>query len=93
MLDIISNLITCMSISIQKTTTTKSYYFIFKSFSVSVAIEIIFAVPFILLALGIDGLGTEFTYLGLITAFISQIPKRFVWRYRPWMVQRANKVS
>jgi len=58
----------------------------------AVAVEILFALPFVLFSLGIDGLATEMTWLGLLTAFFSQIPKRFVWRYRPWMVQRANKL-
>jgi len=68
------------------------FFYSINAILVAVAIEIMFAVPFILFALGIDGLASEFTYLGLFLAIISQIPKRFIWRYRPWMVQRANKV-
>ena len=57
------------------------------------AIEIIFALPFVLFCLGVDGLASEMSYLALVTAIFSQLPKRFIWRYRPWMVLRSNQVS
>jgi|ERR1712137_408817 len=79
-------------ISITQFTSNKAIGILCNIITFSVAIEIIFALPFVLFALGIDGLASEFTYLGLITAFLSQIPKRFIWRYRPWMIQRANKL-
>jgi len=46
--------------------------------------------PFILFVFGWDDVATEVTYLILVTAFCSQIPKRFVWRYRPYVVGRAE---
>ena len=46
--------------------------------------------PFILYIFGWDDVATELTYLILVTAFCSQIPKRFVWRYRPYVVGRAD---
>jgi len=58
-----------------------------------VAIEIGIAIPFILFILGYDGLAVEFTYLALVLALMSQIPKRFLWRFRPYMVGRAQMVK
>eukprot|EP01112_Ceratiomyxa_fruticulosa_P000969 TRINITY_DN1091_c0_g1_i1.p1 TRINITY_DN1091_c0_g1~~TRINITY_DN1091_c0_g1_i1.p1 ORF type:complete len:411 (+),score=38.69 TRINITY_DN1091_c0_g1_i1:211-1443(+) len=58
-----------------------------------VAIEIGIGTPFILLLLGWDGLAVELTYLALTLALVSQIPKRFVWRFRPYMVRRAQMVK
>jgi hypothetical protein len=57
-----------------------------------VAIETGIATPFVLYVLGFDGLATELSYLMLLLALFSQIPKRFLWRYRPYMVGRALKV-
>lgn len=58
-----------------------------------VSIEFGIAAPLVLYILGYDGLGTEFVYLALLTALISQIPKRFMWRFRPYMVNRAKMVK
>jgi len=58
-----------------------------------VSIELGIASPLVLFILGYDGLATEFVYLALLTALISQIPKRFVWRFRPYMVNRAKMVK
>lgn len=55
------------------------------------AIEVILVAPFVCHVLGLDGLAVELTYLALFTAMLSQVPKRFVWRHRPWMVRRALK--
>jgi len=57
-----------------------------------VAIEIGIAAPFILFALGQDAVATELAYLMLLLAVFSQVPKRFMWRYRPYMVKRAKQV-
>eukprot|EP01117_Protostelium_nocturnum_P004003 TRINITY_DN1527_c0_g1_i12.p1 TRINITY_DN1527_c0_g1~~TRINITY_DN1527_c0_g1_i12.p1 ORF type:complete len:452 (-),score=109.58 TRINITY_DN1527_c0_g1_i12:197-1552(-) len=57
------------------------------------AIEIGFALPFILFATGWDGFGLELAYLMLFLSLFSQIPKRFLWRYRPYMVKRAYKMN
>jgi len=67
------------------------YIYYFSLFiTACVAIEIAIAMPFILFILGQDSLATEFTYLGLLLALFSQIPKRFLWRFRPYMVKRAK---
>jgi len=57
-----------------------------------VAIETGIACPFILYVLGFDGLATELSYLMLLLALFSQIPKRFIWRFRPYMAKRALKI-
>ncbi|KYR01832.1 hypothetical protein DLAC_01849 [Tieghemostelium lacteum] len=72
----------------QKFTGKYSYYFSLIITSM-VAIEIAFIAPFVLFILGQDPLATEFTYLGLLLALLSQVPKRFLWRFRPFMVRRA----
>jgi len=68
-----------------------------KTFSLSitavVAIELGIAVPYLLFFLGYDGIATELAYLALILAIVSQIPKRFVWRLRPYMAGRARLVK
>ncbi|PRP80258.1 hypothetical protein PROFUN_12197 [Planoprotostelium fungivorum] len=56
------------------------------------AIEIGFALPFVLFVSGWDALATELTYLMLFLGLLSQIPKRFLWRHRPYMVNRAYKM-
>eukprot|EP01100_Stratorugosa_tubuloviscum_P013568 TRINITY_DN6880_c0_g1_i1.p1 TRINITY_DN6880_c0_g1~~TRINITY_DN6880_c0_g1_i1.p1 ORF type:complete len:245 (-),score=54.94 TRINITY_DN6880_c0_g1_i1:588-1322(-) len=58
-----------------------------------VAIEIIMILPFCLFLVGEDGIATYLSYLSLFTCLISQIPKRFSWRYRPFMIARAKKFS
>jgi len=57
-----------------------------------VAIETGIAAPFVFFILGWDGLAIEMSYLMLALSLFSQIPKRFLWRYRPYMVQRAKKM-
>jgi len=56
-----------------------------------VAIETGIACPFILYVLGFDGLATELSYLMLLLALFSQIPKRFIWRFRPYMAKKSFK--
>jgi membrane-associated phospholipid phosphatase len=53
-------------------------------------IELAFVVPVVLFVTGWDSLATEFTYLALTTALVSQIPKRFLWRSRPYVAGRAQ---
>lgn len=60
--------------------------------AVITTIEISIAIPMVLYATGWDGLATALTYLAITTTFTSQIPKRFVWRFRPYMVGRAELV-
>jgi len=56
------------------------------------AIETGIAAPFCMFVLGWDGAATELSYLMLLTCVLSQIPKRFIWRWRPYMVWRAQKI-
>jgi len=56
------------------------------------AIETGIAAPFCMFVLGWDGIATELSYLMLLTCVLSQIPKRFIWRWRPYMVWRAQKI-
>lgn len=53
------------------------------------AIETGIALPFVLFMVGADGLAGEFVFVMVLTCMISQIPKRFVWRHRPFMTNRA----
>lgn len=53
-------------------------------------IELAFVVPVVLFVAGWDSLATELTYLALTTALVSQIPKRFLWRSRPYVAGRAQ---
>lgn len=55
-----------------------------------VAIEFVMVLPILLFIVGYDFLGAQFLYLAFTMALLSQIPKRFIWRYRPWMVTRAQ---
>lgn len=48
--------------------------------------------PVVLYALGYGAAGRVFALMLLTLSVFSQIPKRFVWRPRPWMVNRAKKV-
>jgi len=50
------------------------------------------AIPAMLFVLGYDGLATQFAYLMVLLVLVSQIPKRFIWRYRPYMVHRGRKM-
>jgi len=55
-------------------------------------IEFGLCLPIFFHVLGYDALGTRSTILVLVSAFFSQLPKRFVWRARPWMLGRARKL-
>ncbi len=57
------------------------------------AAQVIVVMPYVFSILGWDQLAIEFTYLVILTTTISQIPKRFVWRFRPYMVRRARAVG
>ncbi|KAL0236268.1 hypothetical protein GEMRC1_002850 [Eukaryota sp. GEM-RC1] len=48
---------------------------------------------FVLLFGGLDSLEGETTYIVLIVCLFSQIPKRFLWRSRPFMVGRSAPYS
>ena len=56
------------------------------------SIEFGLILPFTLYLTHYDGLADHSLPFMLLLALISQLPKRFLWRSRPWMVQRALKV-
>ncbi|KAL0234752.1 hypothetical protein PCE1_001788 [Barthelona sp. PCE] len=56
------------------------------------SIEFGCAVPIVFLFCNLDGLVSEYIWLMLVATLISQIPKRFLWRRRPFMTGRAKKV-
>jgi len=58
-----------------------------------VAIEYMIAMPIFFYILGQDELATKILYLSMVLVILSQIPKRFVWRYRPFMGYRAIEVQ
>ncbi|GAM21850.1 hypothetical protein SAMD00019534_050250 [Acytostelium subglobosum LB1] len=76
----------------QRNTSRAMYYFSL-GITAFVAIEIAVMAPFVLFILGQDALATEYTYLALLLALLSQVPKRFLWRFRPYMVHRAKTVK
>lgn len=55
-------------------------------------IEIGTTAPLVLLAFGLDDLAHSATLLVLMLAFTSQLPKRFIFRKRPYVVGRALTV-
>eukprot|EP01113_Clastostelium_recurvatum_P030077 TRINITY_DN3645_c0_g1_i1.p1 TRINITY_DN3645_c0_g1~~TRINITY_DN3645_c0_g1_i1.p1 ORF type:complete len:412 (+),score=55.92 TRINITY_DN3645_c0_g1_i1:178-1413(+) len=69
------------------------WFYINMVITATVAIEIGVVAPFILFMVGWDGLATELLYLILILSIVSQIPKRFIWRFRPYMVYRAQMIK
>jgi membrane-associated phospholipid phosphatase len=68
----------------------------FKGFAVTctalVSIEFIVGVPILLYSLRFDSIASLFSIVSIFLATLSQIPKRFIWRFRPFMVKRAIKV-
>ena len=60
--------------------------------TVFTAIEFGLVLPFSLYLVGADDLADLSTFLLLALSVISQVPKRFIWRARPWMVKRAIRV-
>eukprot|EP00186_Timspurckia_oligopyrenoides_P004081 CAMPEP_0182441400 /NCGR_PEP_ID=MMETSP1172-20130603/361_1 /TAXON_ID=708627 /ORGANISM="Timspurckia oligopyrenoides, Strain CCMP3278" /LENGTH=443 /DNA_ID=CAMNT_0024635649 /DNA_START=47 /DNA_END=1378 /DNA_ORIENTATION=+ len=64
-------------------------YIVSVAFSALTSIETAIWMPFVLFALGYDNAATVMTNVLIILSLCSQIPKRFVWRARPWMEDRA----
>ena len=56
------------------------------------SIEFGLILPFTLYLTHYDALADHSLPFMLLLALLSQLPKRFLWRSRPWMVQRALKV-
>jgi len=61
-------------------------------FSALTSIESALWMPFVLFSLGYDSAATVMTNVLLVLSLISQVPKRFLWRPRPWMLRRAKGV-
>ena len=61
--------------------------------TVITSIEVGIGLPFWLLMVGWDGLGMKVTVLMLLTAILSQVPKRFIWRARPFMTEPPRAVA
>ncbi|KAJ5077828.1 hypothetical protein M0811_05518 [Anaeramoeba ignava] len=55
-------------------------------------IEVGLTLPFILYIFGIDELALEFLNVMFIFSFLTQIPKRFLWRFRPYIVGDALRI-
>lgn len=62
------------------------------SFTFFTAIEISLVFPTTLFALGYDSAAGLCTSVLFMLSFISQIPKKFIFRPRPWMVKRARPI-
>ena len=56
------------------------------------SIEFGLILPFTLYLTHYDALADHALPFMLLLALLSQIPKRFLWRSRPWMVQRALRI-
>jgi undecaprenyl-diphosphatase len=68
---------------------TVAWYYVSLFVTGVFAVETLVTVPVIALACGHDGLATELAILALLAAAVSQVPKRFVYRERPYLVRRA----
>ncbi|KAA8494217.1 hypothetical protein FVE85_4192 [Porphyridium purpureum] len=79
-------------ISLMQRQTGRAVYALSVFFSALTAIESAIWMPFVLFSLGYDRFATIATHLLLALALISQIPKRFLWRPRPWMIGRAKGI-
>lgn len=72
--------------------TTGAVPFLAMFLTVFATIEASLFLPPCLFALGYDAAGGLLTSVLLVLAIVSQIPKRFLFRARPWMVGRAVPV-
>ena len=56
------------------------------------AIEVGIVLPLALYLAGFDDIADQALMCVIVLAVMSQVPKRFMWRARPWMVRRALTV-
>jgi membrane-associated phospholipid phosphatase len=70
----------------------KWYYLLNVIISALTTVEVGVLCPFACFSLGLDEAGTVCLCYVMAVCFISQIPKRFVWRTRPFLAGRAKKV-
>ena len=52
-------------------------------------IEVGVVAPIFFYAVGLDSLAEDVVWIMFVTCVVSQIPKRFIWRDRPFMARRA----
>jgi len=57
------------------------------------AIEVGLVMPFLFYCMGLDTFGVLSLGFVLALTLISQVPKRFIWRFRPWHVGRAKTIA
>jgi membrane-associated phospholipid phosphatase len=67
-----------------------TYFSLFVTFLTT--IELGTSAPLILYIFGLDRLAHRGVMIAFVLATVSQIPKRFLWRYRPYTVGRALQV-
>eukprot|EP00002_Diphylleia_rotans_P018174 TRINITY_DN3526_c0_g1_i2.p1 TRINITY_DN3526_c0_g1~~TRINITY_DN3526_c0_g1_i2.p1 ORF type:complete len:372 (+),score=74.02 TRINITY_DN3526_c0_g1_i2:65-1180(+) len=70
----------------------KLFYALSSIVTIFTAIEMVVIFPFVLFMLNYDEFATYMAICSLMCSFISQLPKRFLWRYRPYVVNRAAKL-
>ncbi|KAL0221855.1 hypothetical protein RCL1_001709 [Eukaryota sp. TZLM3-RCL] len=71
----------------------KFWHFFDLSITFFTTIEFGMVLSFLFLFAGWDSFEDETTFIVLIVCILSQIPKRFIWRPRPYMVGRASPHS
>jgi len=72
---------------------TTGYVYAFSWFFTALtSVEAALPLPFVLFCLGYDVAGTVMVTILTVLGFLSQLPKRFLWRTRPWMNGRAKTV-
>mmetsp|Transcript_10774 Transcript_10774/g.22922 ORF Transcript_10774/g.22922 Transcript_10774/m.22922 type:complete len:506 (-) Transcript_10774:30-1547(-) len=79
-------------IALAQKRTDRPVYAVSWFFSALTSIESALWMPFVLFSLGYDSAGTVMTNTLLVLSLFSQVPKRFIWRARPWMLGRAKGV-
>lgn len=56
------------------------------------SVEVAAIIPYFLIFLGWDRAILPVLSQSVVLLILSQLPKRFIWRYRPYMVNRAKMV-
>ncbi|KAJ3433181.1 hypothetical protein M0813_08791 [Anaeramoeba flamelloides] len=74
----------------QKYDNNFAYYFSL-ALTFLTTIEIALVLPVVCYFIGYDTLANELTWIAFFFQLVSQLPKRFIWRYRPYMRRRAKQ--
>ncbi|KAJ3430431.1 hypothetical protein M0812_23438 [Anaeramoeba flamelloides] len=74
----------------QKYDNNFTYYFSL-AVTFSTTIEIAILLPVLCYLNGYDTLANELAWIGFFFMLVSSLPKRFIWRYRPYMRGRAKQ--